>query len=262
MKILLTNDDGVFAPGLSAMAEAALTLSDEVTVVAPSSNRSAASHSLTVESPLRMQRLTGAFPHISQLQGVYSVHGTPVDCIHLAMAECLSERPDLVISGINAGPNLGDDVFYSGTVAAAMTARALGIPAVAVSLNRERALYGEAAKSVIDIIRYFESTLLDSEHLWNINIPAIEKDQLKGWLWTRLGRRHPSEPIVKTQDPRGRTIFWVGAPGEQADAGKGTDFYAIEHGYISISPLKMDLTDYDGLAKLQLMKSPDVEPLV
>lgn len=233
MQILVSNDDGVHAPGIAALQQA-LSALGEVTVVAPDRNCSGASNSLTLENPLRAQTLGN---------GYISIKGTPTDCVHLAINELLPELPDLVVSGINAGANLGDDVIYSGTVAAATEGRFLGLPAVAVSqCAREPQHYEAAAKVAVQVVEHLLKCPLEADQILNVNVPDLPFDQIKGIQVTRLGSRHRAEHMIRTTDPGGREIFWLGPPGEKADAGEGTDFYAIEQGYVSITPLKVDLT--------------------
>ena len=235
MHFLLSNDDGYLAPGLEALADSLSSLG-EFTVVAPDRNRSGASNSLTLDAPLYVKTARNGF---------YYVNGTPTDCVHLAITGLLEREPDMVISGINSGANLGDDVLYSGTVAAAMEARFLGRPAVAVSLVGENPVhYDTAAKVVVDLIKNLLVRSFRSDLLLNINIPDVSYDALGEWEVTRLGNRHKSEPAVKMQDPKGRDIFWVGAVGEGNDAGPGTDFHAIARNNISITPIHVDLTRY------------------
>ncbi len=237
MHFLLSNDDGYQAIGLSALAE---VLSDlgKVTVVAPDRDRSGASNSLTLDAPL----------HVKQDdRGFYYVNGTPTDCVHLAITGLLDEEPDMVISGINSGANLGDDILYSGTVAAAMEGRFLGCPAIAFSLAGERPVDFESA--VIVVKKIIKSLMQQSlnDVLLNINIPDIEHDQIKGFAVTRLGNRHKSEPAQAAFDPRGRKVYWVGPVGPELDAGEGTDFHAIRSDKVSITPLQMDLTRHLSL---------------
>ena len=210
----------------------------DLTVVAPDRNCSGASHSLTLRSPLRVQKAENGF---------YYVDGTPSDCVHLAITELMPSVPDMVISGINRGPNLGDDVLYSGTVAAAMEGRWLGYPAIAVSLVGNRH-YNTAALVVLQLIKHAEDGMSDS--ILNINVPDVEPWEVEGWQITRLGNRHKSEPAIRDQDPYGETIFWVGPAGDEQDAGEGTDFYAVRHNYVSITPLKTDLTKHEELGRL------------
>lgn len=238
MHFLLSNDDGYLAPGLEALADSVSALG-EITVVAPDRNRSGASNSLTLDSPLYVKTARNGFHYIN---------GTPTDCVHLAITGLLDQEPDMVISGINSGANLGDDVLYSGTVAAAMEARFLGRPALAVSLIGENPThYDTAAKVVVDLIENLLKRSFRSDLLLNINIPDLSYDALGAWEVTRLGNRHKSEPAVKMKDPKGRDIFWVGAVGEGNDAGPGTDFNAVARNNISITPLQVDLTRYSLL---------------
>ena len=240
MKILISNDDGYLAPGIIALADALATIA-EIIVVAPDSNRSGASNSLTLERPLSVQQAANGF---------YFVNGTPTDCVHVALTGMLGARPDLVVSGINNGPNMGDDTLYSGTVAAATEGFLFGIPAIAFS----QASHGwenikDAALLARDIVlRRFEQ--LERPFLLNVNIPNLPYEQLTSVVATRLGRRHSSEPVIRAQDPRGREIFWIGPPGATREAGEGTDFYALAQGQVSITPLQIDLTHKTQLAAL------------
>jgi 5'-nucleotidase len=234
MKILVSNDDGVQARGLFVLVDALKHLGD-ITVVAPDRNRSGASNSLTLENPLRVQRLQNGF---------FSVAGTPTDCVHLAITALLSEKPDLVVSGINSGANLGDDIFYSGTVAAAMEGCFLGIPSMAVSLTGGQKHYEMAALAAREIAISLLKNPLPSQTMLNVNVPDVSADQLKGFDITRLGTRHRAERMVEEKDPRGHPIYWVGPPGPEQDSGPGTDFCAINAKRISITPLQLDLTSY------------------
>lgn len=235
MNILLSNDDGVYAPGLSALAEALGTVAD-ITVVAPDRNRSGASNSLTLDNPLRVKQLDNGF---------YSVEGTPTDCVHLAITGLLDTLPDMIVSGINAGANLGDDVIYSGTVAAAVEGRFLGFPAIAVSLVQSGSdHYATAGRVIKGLVQRLREYPLPSDTILNINIPDVPFEQLQGTDVTRMGTRHCAEPTIKALDPRGKTIYWVGPPGAEQDAGPGSDFYAIAEKKVSISPMQLDLTKY------------------
>jgi len=238
MRILVSNDDGYRAPGLAALAQAMAQLG-EVTVVAPERNRSGASNSLTLDHPLRVQ--VGD-------NGYFYVDGTPTDCVHLAITGLLEREPDLVVSGINAGANLGDDVLYSGTVAAAMEGRFLGLPAIAVSLTGEDPRhYATAAEVAKRLVTRLRSQPLPVDTIMSVNVPDLPWEELDGFEATRLGHRHKAEPVVKSQDPRGRPIYWVGAAGPEEDAGAGTDFHAVRSGRVSITPLQVDLTRYAAL---------------
>jgi 5'-nucleotidase len=241
VKILLSNDDGYQAEGLATLA---LALSDlaELTIVAPDRNQSGASHSLTLDTPLRVSRTR---------DGIYYVNGTPTDCVHVAITGLLDHEPDMVIAGINHGANLGDDVLYSGTVAAAVEGRFLGLPAIAVSLAgstpRHFDTAGQAARILLQ--RLLEEAL-PPDTILNVNVPDVPFGEIKGFEATRLGYRHRSEPVVETKDPKGRPVFWVGAAGAGQDAGPGTDFHAIEHGRVSVTPLQIDLTHHAAIASL------------
>ncbi len=242
MRILLSNDDGYFSPGINMLAEHLSSLA-EIVVVAPERDRSGASNSLTLDRPLTIRKSQNGF---------FYVNGTPTDCVHLAVTGLLSELPDMVISGINDGANMGDDTIYSGTVAAAMEGYLLGIPSFAVSMSRHNPQYFlTAAKVVEDLVRHYEKTGFPPPLLLNINVPDILYDELRGMSVTRLGKRHKAEPVIKSTTPRGETVYWVGAAGTAQDAGPGTDFYAVENQQVSITPLQIDLTQYKQLDALQ-----------
>lgn len=237
MRILLSNDDGVHAPGIQTLAKALREFAD-VQVVAPDRNRSGASNSLTLESSLR----TFTFEN-----GDIAVQmGTPTDCVYLGVNALMRPRPDIVVSGINAGPNLGDDVIYSGTVAAAMEGRHLGFPALAVSLDGHKH-YDTAAAVTCSILRALCKEPLRTGRILNINVPDLPLDQIKGIRVTRCGTRHPADQVIPQQDPRGNTLYWIGPPGGKCDAGPGTDFAAVDEGYVSITPLHVDLTAHLSL---------------
>ncbi len=241
MHFLVSNDDGYQSPGIEALA-AALTSLGRVTVVAPDRNRSGASNSLTLDAPLHAREARNGF--------IY-VNGTPTDCVHLALTGLLAEEPDMVLSGINSGPNLGDDVLYSGTVAAAMEARFLGRPALALSLAGENPVHYEAAAAAtLELVRRLIRNPGRGDLLLNVNFPDMAEGHHAGWKVTRLGHRHKSEPAVRTRDPRGRTVYWVGSVGAGQDAGPGTDFHAVAGGAISVTPLQVDLTRHGALAPL------------
>jgi 5'-nucleotidase len=245
MRILISNDDGYLAPGLSALVDA-LTPLAEIVVVAPDSNRSGASNSLTLDRPLSVQRAAN---------GYYFINGTPSDCVHIALSGLLPFRPDLVVAGINQGQNMGDDTLYSGTVAAATEGYLFGIPAIAFSQVEHGWLELDTAAQVArEIVQHYvqgQFTQLAQPFLLNVNIPNRPYAKLKPWLGTRLGKRHQAEPVIKTQDPRGRDIYWIGPPGQAKSAGPGTDFYATAEGYVSITPLQIDLTHKANLTKLR-----------
>jgi len=223
MHILLSNDDGYLAQGLIALAEGLQTFAD-ISVVAPDKNRSAASNSLTLEMPLRAHQTDNGF---------IKVDGTPTDCVHLAITGLLDKEPDMVFAGINHGANLGDDVLYSGTVAA------------------DPQYFDTAVKVAGIIVKQLLDKPLAKDILLNINVPDLPWAEIKGFQSTRLGQRHKAEPVIKTQDPRGRAIYWVGPPGAEQDAGPGTDFYAVSQGYVSVTPLQLDLTRYEALDTLK-----------
>ena len=241
MHILLSNDDGYLAPGLRILA-AELGKLYSISVVAPDRNRSAASNSLTLEQPLRANVADNGFTF---------VNGTPTDCVHLAITGLLESEPDIVISGINDGANMGDDVLYSGTVAAAMEGRFLGLPAIAVSMGSyEPEHFESAAKVIVQIVEQLEQNPLKQDSILNVNVPDLPWQEIKGIKATRLGNRHKSEGVIRQIDPRGEPVYWVGPPGKTQDAGEGTDFYAVENGFVSITPLQIDLTRYDSLQGL------------
>lgn len=241
MKILISNDDGVHAPGLARLAEALGKIAD-IIVVAPDRNRSGVSNSLTLENPLRV---------ITAANGFYSVNGTPTDCVHIAITGMLKEMPDMVVAGINEGSNLSDDVLYSGTVAAATEGRFLGLPAIAISLAGPHCEhYDTAALVAKQLVEQLRNSPLTFDTILNVNVPDVPFSELKGIQVTRLGTRHIAEPTIKSLDPRGRKIYWIGAPGLEQDAGPGTDFYAVNSGYVSITPLQLDLTQYKVLDEL------------
>jgi 5'-nucleotidase len=249
MHILLSNDDGYLAEGLVALAEALREHAD-ISVVAPDRNRSAASNSLTLEMPLRAYETDNGF---------IKVDGTPTDCVHLAITGLLDSEPDMVFAGINHGSNLGDDVLYSGTVAAATEGRFLGLPAVAISLAGSNPSHFETAAHVaVTLLRQLVDHPLPQDTILNVNVPDVAIADLKGYQATRLGQRHKSEPVIKSEDPRGRIIYWVGPPGAEQDAGPGTDFYAVNAGFVSVTPLQLDLTWYERINDLKawLPKEP------
>ena len=241
MHILISNDDGYLATGLSVLANSLSEFAD-ISVVAPDKNRSAASNSLTLEMPLRAQKSEN---------GYIRVDGTPTDCVHLAITGLLEDEPDMVFAGINHGSNLGDDVLYSGTVAAATEGRFLGLPAVAISLASNDPKHFETAGQVAaTLFKMIIETPLPKDTLLNVNVPDVPYEEIKGYQATRLGQRHKAEPVIKSSDPRGREIYWVGPPGKEQDAGEGTDFYAIKMGYVSITPLQLDLTRYEKVDEI------------
>lgn len=238
MRILLSNDDGYLASGLKYLDRELRAFAD-VTVVAPERNHSGASNSLTLRRPLCMHQSS---------DGYYYVDGTPTDCVHLAITGLMEHEPDMVVAGINSGPNLGDDVIYSGTVAAATEGRFLGLPAMAVSMaSMEPQFYDTAAKVIADLLTRLKQNSLPADTILNINVPDIPYENLKGIQATRLGKRHKSEPVIRDRSPQGDDIFWVGPAGKEQDAGPGTDFHAVRNDYVSVTPLQVDLTRYDAL---------------
>lgn len=235
MRILLSNDDGYFAPGLAALQEC-LSPFGEVTVVAPERDRSGASNSLTLDRPLTVRKAANGFLY---------VNGTPTDCVHLAVTGLFDRLPDMVVSGINDGANMGDDTIYSGTVAAATEGFLLGIPSFAISLTSKAGRhYATAARVAADMVKRFRANPITVPVLLNINVPDVPFESLAGIRTTRLGKRHKAQPAVKSQDPRGNVVYWVGAAGDAQDAGQGTDFDAARQNFVSVTPLQMDLTHY------------------
>ena len=242
MRILLSNDDGYFAPGIEALAEALAGLG-EIVVVAPEQNRSGASNSLTLDRPLSLKKSANGF---------YFVNGTPTDCVHLAVTGMLESLPDIIVSGINHGANMGDDTIYSGTVAAATEGYLLGIPSIAISLTSfEGKNFATAGRVARELVERFIKQPITEPILLNVNVPDIPYGELNGREVTRLGRRHKAEPVVKTISPRNETVYWIGAAGAAADAGPGTDFNAVERGCVSITPLQIDLTHAAQIASVQ-----------
>ena len=242
MHILITNDDGYNAKGIKILT-AELQRVAEVSVVAPDRNKSGASNSLTLMHPLRVNRVQ---------EDRYYVDGTPTDCVHLALSGLLDRQPDMVVSGINEGPNLGDDVLYSGTVAAAMEGRYLGLPAIAVSLAGKPAMHFDTAATITRrVVERLLQHPLPDDTLLNVNVPDLPLDEIVAIQATRLGFRHRAEPMIQQADPYGRPIYWVGPPGEAEDAGRGTDFHALEQGIASVTPMQIDLTRHQGIKPLQ-----------
>jgi len=242
LKILISNDDGYRAEGLQHLVEAIKSLAD-VTVVAPERNRSGASNSLTLDVPLRVTCYD---------ENRYYINGTPTDCVHMAISGLFEQDHDMVVSGINDGANLGDDTLYSGTVAAAVEGRFLGLPAVAISLvNQGGNHFATAARVAAELVMRLQRAPLGAATILNVNVPDLPYEQLKGTQVTRLGFRHRSEPVVRSLDPKGNEVFWIGPAGSGEDAGPGTDFHAIAHGYVSITPLQIDLTRHAMLDDLR-----------
>ncbi|MEW5770383.1 MAG: 5'/3'-nucleotidase SurE [Pseudomonadota bacterium] len=243
MRILLSNDDGYFAPGLAVLAATLKQHGHQITVVAPERDRSGASNSLTLDRPLMVRTTPGGFHY---------VNGTPTDCVHLAVTGLLPELPQMVISGINHGANMGDDTVYSGTVAAATEGFLLGVPSVAVSLaNLQGEHFQTAADFVADLADRFASQPFPEQVLLNVNVPDLPPERIQGSEVTRLGKRHKAQDTVKTINPRNQTMYWVGAAGAAQDSGPGTDFHAVAHDRISITPLQLDLTRYNQLGVLE-----------
>lgn len=240
MKILISNDDGYLAPGLAALAKALSSIAD-ITVVAPDSNRSGTSNALTLDRPLSLYRADNGF---------YFVNGTPSDCVHIALTSLMSEKPDLIVSGINQGQNMGDDTLYSGTVAAATEGYLFGVSSIAFSQVDRGWSHLESAAHIARemIVRGFPS--LEQPFLLNVNIPNLSSERVKGIRATRLGKRHNSEPVIKVKDPHGRDIYWIGPAGAAKDAGEGTDFYTVARDCVSITPLQVDLTNTRQMSQL------------
>ena len=242
MRILLSNDDGYFAPGIEHLARILSTVAD-ITVVAPERDRSGASYSLTLDRPLSLKQSANGF---------YHVNGTPTDCVHLAVTGMLDELPDMVVSGINSGANMGDDTIYSGTVAAATEGFLLGVPSVAVSLcSKVGAHYETAARVALEVVQMIRRQKSVAPVLLNVNVPDVPYAELEGWEVTRLGKRHKAESVVRTLTPRDETVYWVGAAGAAQDAGEGTDFFAVANRRVSITPLQIDLTHTAQLGMLR-----------
>ena len=244
MHVLVSNDDGVDAPGIRALAEGLRAAGHDVLTVAPDRDRSGASNSLTLDMPVRVVRQDAC---------TWRVFGTPTDCVHVAITGMLEDEPDIVVSGINNTANLGDDVIYSGTVAAAMEGRFLGLPSVAVSLataNHVGRHYDTAARAAAEIIARLRVDPLPADTMLNVNVPDLPWDEIAGFEVTRLGNRHRAEPCVPQEDPRGRQWWWIGAAGPEQDAGPGTDFHAVRTRHISITPIQVDLTRYQALEQV------------
>lgn len=242
MRILLSNDDGYFAPGLNILAEHIAKIAD-ITVVAPERNRSGASNSLTLDRPLSVRKASNGF---------FYVNGTPTDCVHIALTGLMDEMPDMVISGINDGANMGDDTIYSGTVAAATEGYLLDIPSIAVSMSQHNSTHFEtAARVAVELVQHYQKVGFKSPTLLNVNVPDIPYETLKGRTITRLGKRHKAEPVIQLKTPRNETVYWVGAAGKPNDGGEGTDFYAVANHYVSISPIQVDLTKHTQIAEIK-----------
>lgn len=242
MYILISNDDGYQAEGILELA-ARLGSVARVTVIAPERDRSGASNSLTLEEPIRVNQVE---------QDRYRVQGTPTDCVHVALTGFLEQDPDMVFSGINAGANLGDDILYSGTVAAAMEGRYLGLPAVAMSLagGPRPNHFDTAARVALKLLEQIQDDPLPVDTILNVNVPDLPWSELQGLEATRLGSRHRAEAVIKDYDPRGRPIYWIGPPGSEQDSGPGTDFHAVRNGCVSVTPIQVDLTCYSALEQV------------
>ena len=244
MRVLVSNDDGVDAPGIKALAKGLREAGHEVLVVAPDRDRSGASNSLTLDAPIRVVQLDAQ---------TWKVYGTPTDCVHVAITGMFEAEPDIVVSGINNTANLGDDVIYSGTVAAAMEGRFLGLPAVAMSLataDHKGRHYETAARAAVEIVERLRTDPLPADTILNVNVPDLPWSEIRGFETGRLGNRHRAEPCTPQQDPRGRQWWWIGAAGQEADAGPGTDFNAVRSGCIAITPIHVDLTRYQALEQV------------
>jgi 5'-nucleotidase len=240
VKILVSNDDGYFAPGITLLAEALTRLGD-VTVVAPERDRSGASNSLTLDRPLVVRRAPN---------GYFSVNGTPTDCVHIAVTGLLDFTPDVIVSGVNLGANMGDDTIYSGTVAAAVEGYLLGIPSLAISLTSKEGSHFESAIGVaLELVERLARAPFGEPVLFNVNVPDVAPGALRGLEVTRLGKRHKAEPVIKLTTPRGESAYWIGPAGAAADAGPGTDFHAVDHRRVSVTPLRMDLTHSEQLPR-------------
>jgi 5'-nucleotidase len=244
VNILLSNDDGYRAAGLKAL-DVAMRPLGTIKIVAPERNRSGASNSLTLDVPVRAIRYD---------EGAYFVTGTPTDCVHLGISGLFDFEHDIVVSGVNDGANLGDDTLYSGTVAAAVEGRFLGLPAIAVSLCVDQGSprnFAGAARVAAQLVERLLRAPLQEPVILNVNVPDLPDGELRGIKVTRLGSRHRSKPIVPAQDPRGRKVYWVGSSGAGQDAGPGTDFHAVAEGFASVTPLQIDLTRHSALPELQ-----------
>jgi 5'-nucleotidase len=242
MRILISNDDGYLSNGIAALVTHLADLAD-ITVVAPDRNRSGASNSLTLDRPLYVKKANNGF---------FYVDGTPTDCVHVALTGLMPEMPDLVISGINDGANMGDDTIYSGTVAAAMEGYLLNIPAIAVSMSQYNPSHFEtAAKVVVELVEHYISHPFQSPMLLNVNVPDVPYEALNGKVVTRLGKRHKAEPVIRLKTPRGEQVYWIGAAGHPNDGGEGTDFHAVANNQVSITPIRADLTKHDQLTELK-----------
>jgi 5'-nucleotidase len=242
MRILLSNDDGYFSPGLACLAEVLASVA-EITVVAPERDRSGASNSLTLDRPLSVKRSANGF---------LFVNGTPTDCVHLAVTGLLDHLPDMVVSGINLGANMGDDTIYSGTVAAATEGHLLGVPALAVSLaSKAGKHFDTAARVTLEMVERLRRVPMSGPVLLNLNVPDLAYDELRGIEITRLGKRHKAEPVIKEVNPRRETVYWVGPAGGAQDAGEGTDFYAVAANRVSVTPLQVDLTHVSQIALMR-----------
>ncbi|MEE8496030.1 MAG: 5'/3'-nucleotidase SurE [Xanthomonadales bacterium] len=243
MHFLISNDDGIAARGIQVLSRRMSKLG-KVTIVAPDQDRSGASNSLTLDAPIRISELGGR---------KFCVTGTPTDCVHIALTGLLEKDPDMVVSGINAGANLGDDVIYSGTVAAAMEGRFLGFPAIAVSLvfNDKPRHFETAAEAVVRLVQRLRQESLPADTILNINVPDLTWSAIRGFEVTRLGHRHRAEPTIRELDPRGRPMYWIGPAGAEQDAGPGTDFDAVRRSYISVTPIHVDLTRYQALDQME-----------
>ncbi|MEM1080967.1 MAG: 5'/3'-nucleotidase SurE [Pseudomonadota bacterium] len=242
MHILISNDDGLDAPGIRLLAEHIGQNVEKITIIAPDRDRSGASNSLTLDQPIRVSK---------RGDHVFKCYGTPTDCVHVGITGLLEEDPDMVISGINAGANMGDDVLYSGTVAAAMEGRFLGLPAMAVSLvyaeGQRPTHYATAAHAAVRLMKHLIAQPLPADTILNVNVPDVPWEQIQGFETTRLGHRHRSDNVIPIKDPRQRSFFWIGAAGDEADNGPGTDFNAVRRHYVSVTPIHTDLTRYQAL---------------
>lgn len=256
MRILLSNDDGVHSPNFQALFQLLQELKHEVLAVAPDRDRSGASNSLTLDQPLRPRQVA---------ENCFAVNGTPTDCVHIALHGMMPKPPDIVLSGINLGLNLGDDVWYSGTVAAAVEGRSLGFPALALSMDLDASGVPKHLETGLWAVKQLLEKIaaqplnkdLSQQHLaqnnvvLNVNIPDVPLAEVRGFVATRLGFRHASEGVVVTKDPRSRVCYWVGPPGAEQDTGEDTDFHAIRQGSISVTPLRLDLTHHERLAEVK-----------
>ncbi len=241
MRILIANDDGYLSTGINALQKAMSRLG-ESTIVAPDRNCSGASNSLTLKQPITVHR---------HAKDVYAVEGTPADCVNIALSGLLDDDVDIVVSGINDGPNMGDDVLYSGTVAAAMEARFLGHASIALSMASHSPVHFDTAALIAEqLVKTIAQQPLSSDDILNVNVPDVPMSEIKGIACTRLGTRHQSANAIRGESPRGDTVYWIGPAGDINDCSEGTDFHAVSNNFVSVTPLNIDMTDVNALGSL------------